>query len=117
MKYSLFIPLLFVLTFVGCVKRDLGKIFEDKYDGRLKVLMKDPEFLQKNETMFFILELDKNLDFILKDKLESVGLKVLTSSGTILVAEAKPLDIKKAVRYDFVVKVSISKEGRFKKLE
>ncbi len=109
MKY-LFAFVFGMLVFSGCVKRDIGKTFEEKFDARLKVVLNDTAYSKTDKPVQCIIEMYKNLDFILKDKLENVGLKVITSSGNIIVVEGSASSIRKAARYDFVHRIGLSKE-------
>lgn len=109
MKSLLFL-IVGMLVLSGCVKRDIGKTFEEKYDAKLKLVLNDPEYSKTEKPIQCVVEMYKNLDFILKDKLENVGLKVITSSGNIIVVEGSAASIRKAARYDFIHRISISKE-------
>lgn len=107
---SLIFLIVGIFALSGCVKRDIGKTFEEKYDAKLKLVLNDPEYMKTEKPIQCVVEMYKNLDFILKDKLENVGLKVITSSGNIIVVEGSAASIRKAARYDFIHRMSISKE-------
>lgn len=109
--YLLGFTLIFFLL-SSCVKKDIGKIFEEKYDVRLKAVLNDPKYYRSNEPIRCIIEMYKNIDFILKDKLENVGLKVITTAGNIIAVEGTTKSIQKAARYDFIRRISLSTEKK-----
>ncbi len=104
-----------ILFFVGCVKKDVSKTFEDKLDAKLKLMMKDPEYSKDGKQIRCVIEMYKNLDFILKDKLERVGLKVITSAGNIIIVEGSTESYYKATRFDFIHRISLSHDYQLKK--
>jgi hypothetical protein len=100
--------LIFLLGFSSCVKRDISKTFENKFDAKLKLLMKSPEYSKNDKPLRCVIEMYKNLDFIIKDKLERVGLKVVTSAGNIIIVEGTAESLYKASRFDFIHRISLS---------
>lgn len=112
MKIFYFTLILVSFPFTSCVKKEIGKVFEEKYDARLKAVLNDPKYYRSNETIRCIIEMYKKIDFILKDKLENVGLKVLTTAGNIIVVDGTAESIRKAARYDFVHRISLSTEKK-----
>lgn len=98
--------------FFGCVKREIGKVFEDKFDSKLKAVLNNPDYYKSNKSIRCIIEMYKNIDFILKDKLENVGLTVLTTAGNIIVVEGSAESLRKAARYDFIHRISLSMEKK-----
>ncbi|MGQ9820020.1 MAG: hypothetical protein ACUVQ1_08905 [Candidatus Kapaibacteriales bacterium] len=112
MKIYFFGFVLISSLFVACVKKEIGKVFEDKYDAPLKAVLNDPKYYKSNEPIRCIIEMYKNIDFILKDKLENVGLKVITTAGNVIVVEGTAKSIRKASRYDFVHRISLSTEKK-----
>ncbi|MGB9772121.1 MAG: hypothetical protein ACPLX7_09155 [Candidatus Kapaibacteriota bacterium] len=106
---------IFAALFAGCVKKDVGKTFEGKLDAKLKLVMKNPEFSKTKKPIRCVIEMYKNLDFILKDKLERTGLKVVTSAGNIIIVEGDSESIYNAARFDFVHRISLSHDFQPKK--
>ncbi len=94
----------------ACVKRDIEKSYYEKFDAKLKLVMKEPEYSKNQKPIRCVIEMYKNLDYILKDKLESVGLKVITTAGNIIVVEGSAESLHKASRYDFIHRISLSHE-------
>lgn len=105
----------FLLVFGACVKKDISKTFEGKLDAKLKLVMKDPEYAKTNKSIRCVIEMYKNLDFILKDKLERIGLKVVTSAGNIIIVEGNAESIYNAARFDFIHRISLSHDFQLKK--
>lgn len=112
MKYFVYSLLLLYLFFSGCVKKEIGKVFEEKYDAKLKAVMNDPQYNKTDKKILCIIEMYKKIDFILKDKLENVGLNVLTTAGNIIVVEGSIEAVRKAARYDFIHRISLSSEKK-----
>lgn len=111
--FGFVIALLFVCG--ACVKKDISKSFEGKLDAKLKLVMKDPEYAKTNKSIRCVIEMYKNLDFILKDKLERVGLKVVTSAGNIIIVEGSAESIYNSARFDFIHRISLSHDFQLKK--
>ncbi|MCX7879295.1 MAG: hypothetical protein N2517_01385 [Ignavibacteria bacterium] len=107
--------ILFLIAISGqfCVKKDIEKTFDQKFEPKLKILMNNPEYLGGNKKIRCILEMYRNLDFIIKDKLEAVGLKVITEAGNIIVVEGDVVALRKASRYDFIHRIGLSQEYKF----
>lgn len=116
MNYLKYISILltFLLSFFGCVKKDISKTFEDKFDAKLKLVMKSPEYAKTDKPIRCVIEMYKNLDFIIKDKLERVGLKVITSAGNIIIVEGNTESLYKASRFDFIHRISLSHDYQLK---
>ncbi|MEJ5286139.1 MAG: hypothetical protein CH6_4409 [Candidatus Kapaibacterium sp.] len=108
------ILLLSVLVLFSCVKKDISKTFESKLDAKLKLVMKDPNYANTDKQIRCVIEMYKNLDFILKDKLERVGLKVVTSAGNIIIVEGNAQSIYNAARFDFIHRISLSHDYQLK---
>lgn len=98
----------FFLVFSSCVKKDIGKSHYEKFDAKLKLLMKDPEYSKTGKPIRCVVEMYKNMDFILKDKFENVGLQVITTAGNIIIVEGSVESLHKAARFDFVHRISLS---------
>lgn len=107
-----FFGLTLIFFLASCVKKEIGKVFEEKYDPRLKAVLNDPNYYRSNEPIRCIIEMYKNIDFILKDKFENVGLKVITTAGNIIEVEGTAESIRKAARYDFVYRISLPTEKK-----
>lgn len=112
LNFAFFLFITFAIC--GCVKKDISKTFEDKFDAKLKLLMKDPEYAKTGKQIRCVIEMYKNLDFIIKDKLERVGLKVITSAGNIIIVEGNAESLYKASRFDFIHRISISHDYQIK---
>ncbi|MCX7908788.1 MAG: hypothetical protein N2560_04635 [Ignavibacteria bacterium] len=102
------------LFLFSCVKKEVSKTFEDKFDAKLKLVMKSPEYSKTNKPIRCVIEMYKNLDFIIKDKLERVGLKVVTSAGNIIIVEGDVESLHKASRFDFIHRISLSHDYQLK---
>lgn len=107
---TLFVLFAILFTISGCVKRGIEKSYYEKFDAKLKLLMKEPEYSKSQKPIRCVIEMYKNMDYILKDKLESVGLKVITTAGNIIIVEGSSESLHKASRYDFIHRISLSQE-------
>ncbi|ROL58891.1 hypothetical protein D9V87_07475 [Bacteroidetes/Chlorobi group bacterium MS-B_bin-24] len=97
-----------VFVFSGCVKKDIEKNYYEKFDAKLKLMMKDPQYSKTGQPIRCVIEMYKNMDYILKDKFENVGLKVVTTAGNIIIVEGSVESLYKASRFDFVHRISLS---------
>ncbi|MFN3306844.1 MAG: hypothetical protein ACK42Z_06625 [Candidatus Kapaibacteriota bacterium] len=111
---SVFLLLSFAFLFAGCVKKNIEKTFENKFEAPLKLAMKNPEYSKTDKKLRCVIEMYKNLDFILKDKLERVGLKVITVAGNIIIVEGTVEALYKASRFDFVHRIGLSHDYQLK---
>lgn len=104
----------FAFVIAGCVKKNIEKSFENKFEAPLKLAMKNPEYSKTDKKLRCVIEMYKNLDFILKDKLERVGLNVITVAGNIIVVEGTVEALYRASRFDFVHRIGLSHDYQLK---
>ncbi len=96
---------MFLVLIFGC--KSTSNNYEYKFDARLRQLMSEKD---SNQVISCTIQLTRNYDSEIQEKLEKDGVKILTNLVTIITAQANITVLRKIAAYDFIKFIEADKE-------
>lgn len=97
----------FILIMMISACSSVPNNYEHKFDAKLRQLISEKD---DNHIINFTIQLTRNYDRGIEEKLDSAGVKVMTNLVTIITAQASIGTIKKIAAYDFIKFIEADKE-------